>query len=192
MRVFNRFLVMLGAMLLTTVGVDAATVGGFPSRPIFQSVRLNNTSVLYFQDTYRVVKIADANVISNTTLASDSELQMPLSAGFYSFRCYIQFVSTVAATGYKYGFNYSGSLSPGNPKYLADGFVNLAAVNAAGAFAGFQSYPTIDTVANFARIEGSIQTTTAGTFAFQWAQATSTATNTTTVQGSNCIVSRLK
>jgi hypothetical protein len=135
-----------------------------------------------------VVKASDENRQSNTTLADDGALLVPLAANTnYIIRGEV-FYNTPTTADFKFSFNGPASPSLVNIAHFgvdADGTavgspgsdeaygVSTSATGAAGTFGWVKFSALIRNGAN------------AGNFAFQWAQNSSVASNTTVRAGSH-------
>lgn len=135
------------------------------------------------------IKPADTVLISTTTLTPDPDLQTnTLAVGRYSYELYLEFDSVAAGAGFKFTNDGSAVDARGNAQALAYGFVNAAAYGpkADPFYSTVVSYATVGTGANSNQViyKGSLLVGTPGTFGVSWAQATSTASNTTLRAGS--------
>ena len=119
----------------------------------------------------RAYKDADQEV-TNTTLDGDSELIVSLAAtASYHFRAVIFFLNDGAAEGYKCAL--SGTVGVGDLKAqisIYDDTTNSLAAFARVTALGSSVGAGLSSGSNFAVIEGTIESTTAGTFFIQFAQ----------------------
>ena len=110
---------------------------------------------------------------ATTTLNGDDELTVNLAASSkYQFEAKLFFLNDGAAEGYKVSIN--GTVGVADVKAQVSiyddtlntlvAFARIAALGGAGVGAGLSSG------SNFARVEGAIETTTAGTFLIEFAQ----------------------
>lgn len=138
------------------------------------------------------VKASDTARQSTTTLTADPDLSVPLFTGQYSFELFLLFDSVAAGAGFKFQSNGTAVDSRGTSPAGATGLVNAAAYGPKlESFVGATlSYATVGTAVDSNQVlyKGSLLISTAGTFGIQWAQAASTASNTTLRAGSylNC------
>lgn len=134
------------------------------------------------------VKAADTSRLSTTTLTADPDLSITLLTGQYSFELFMLFDSVAAGAGFKFQSTGTAVDSRGTSPADATGLVNAAAYGPKlESFVGSTiSYATVSTSAdsNGVLYKGSLLVTTPGTFGIQWAQAVSTASNTTLRAGS--------
>jgi len=134
------------------------------------------------------VKASDTQRISTTTLTADPDLQLTLLTGQYEYELFMLFDSVTAAAGFKFQSNGTAIDSRGTSPAGATGLVNAAAYGPKlESFVGATlTYATVGTAANSNQVsyKGSLLVSTPGTFGIQWAQGTSTASNTTLRAGS--------
>ncbi len=134
------------------------------------------------------VKAADTAIVSNATLTADPDLSVTLLKGQYSYELFMLFDSVAAGAGFKFSVNGTAVDSRGTSPADAQGSVNSAAYGPkVESFVGATiSYATVATGANGNGVlyKGSLLVSTAGTFGIQWAQNSSTASNTTLRAGS--------
>lgn len=135
------------------------------------------------------VKPSDTSRLSTTTLTADPDLVTNnLFVGQYAIELYLIFDSVASGAGFKFASTGTAVDSRAAMPALADGFVN-------GAAYGPKSDPFYGTTVAFASVstsangnqtlyKGSLLVGTAGTFGIQWAQNSSTASNTTLRAGS--------
>ena len=130
-----------------------------------------DTNALSVLSLLRDYKDADQEV-TDTTLVSDSELSVSLAAtASYHFRAVLFFLNDGAAEGYKCAL--SGTVGVGDLKAqisIYDDTTNSLAAFARVTALGSSVGAGISSGSNFAVIEGTIETTTAGTFLIQFAQ----------------------
>lgn len=145
--------------------------------------------------------VVTANTVRSSTavLAADPYLTYAIpAAGTYVVVIDLQAVAAVggATPGIQYQINFSGSVngSAGNA-FAAAGTMNGAPLSAAQSAFALNSTVTASlattSVSNITRIVGTIQLTSAGTLAFEWAQAVSSANATSVLQGSSMTVTRI-
>lgn len=120
-----------------------------------------------------LVEYKDADQeVTDTTLTSDSELNVVLAAtSAYQFRAAIFFLNDGAAEGYKCAL--SGTVGVADLKAqisIYDDTTNSLAAFARITSLGSSVGAGISSGANFAVIDGTIETSTAGTFIVQFAQ----------------------
>jgi hypothetical protein len=145
-------------------------------------------------------KTTNEDRASTTTLANDTDLVATLEANAtYQVQFYLHFAALDAArfkTAWATPSGASGSRSAVGPDQAAI----LSSTSSGGqgrwgvhAFTTACTYGTRDsaTAQCFGLEEGVVTTTSAGTLAIQWAQATSNATATRLASGSYLIVRRL-
>lgn len=134
------------------------------------------------------VKAADTARLSTTTLAADPDLSVTLLTGQYSYELFMLFDSVAAGAGFKFSSTGTAVDSRGTSPAGATGLVNAAAYGPKlESFVGATlSYATVGTGSNSNEVlyKGSLLVTTPGTFGIQWAQNSSTASNTTLRAGS--------
>ncbi|WP_407522676.1 hypothetical protein PDL71_15465 [Lacibacter sp. MH-610] len=123
---------------------------------------------------------------SDTTLANDTELVVPLSASnLYRVKFYVLLTTANAAMDYKFALNFSGTTTSfyAKVKYVPAGDVNenivvqnsiISSTSVAAATSGV-AYVEIDCI---------VDVLTSGSLGFQWAQDTSDAGNLTVLKGS--------
>ncbi len=152
-----------------------------------------NWKVLLYQyysatSTTYAVKAADTARQSTTTLTADPDLSVTLLTGQYSYELFMLFDSVAGGAGFKFSSTGTAADSRGTSPADATGLVNAAAYGPKlESFVGATlSYATVGTAAdsNGVLYKGSLLVTTPGTFGVQWAQAVSTASNTTLRAGS--------
>ena len=138
------------------------------------------------------VKATDTARLSTTTLTVDPDLQVGLYTGQYEYELFLLFDSVAAGAGFKFQSTGTAVDSRGTSPAVADGLVNAGAYGPKlESFVGAPiSYATVGTASdsNGVLYKGSLLVNTAGTFGIAWAQAASTASNTTLRAGSylNC------
>lgn len=135
------------------------------------------------------IKPADTVLISSTTLTPDPDLQSnALAVGRYTWEAFLIFDSVAAAAGFKWTNDGtaldSRTLSPA----IVSGFINGVTYGPKSEtpYGATLSYGTVSTGANSNMVlyKGSLLVSTPGTFGVSWAQAISTASNTTLRAGS--------
>lgn len=131
-------------------------------------------------------KTADESVISSTTLQNDDHLTVSLAASAkYWFKFWI-FTNNAGALG---GFKAALGGTVGVTSLKAQIEITDDTTNATAALARVTALSSavgagLGSGDNFTTIEGTIETSTAGTFLLQWAQNTSEASNTTVQRNS--------
>lgn len=134
------------------------------------------------------IKAADTARLSTTTLANDPDLQLTLLTGQYDYELFMLFDSVSAAAGFKFSVDGTAVDSRGTSPASTTGFVNAAAYGPKlESFVGATiTYGTVSNTSNSNQVlyKGSLLLTTPGTFGIQWAQGSSTASNTTLRAGS--------
>jgi len=132
-------------------------------------------------------KVGTTARISTTTRTSDPDLQLSVAAdALYELHLSAQFTSAAAAD---ISIGFSGPSGAGMQWEIAS--LELSATGFTGDLTGAYALGSAVTVAGLSPtgtpivISGFLDTaSTAGTLAFQWAQGTSTASNTTALSGS--------
>jgi hypothetical protein len=122
-----------------------------------------------------VPKTADEALQNDATLNNDTHLLFTYASGHYAFRIRVCFTAT-AAGDFKFGIAWSANLTRCNYKYgfiipgAAAGVNNLTTggIVASGASV---SVGGTGTTGGYVEIDGCFQASGAGTFNFQWAQA---------------------
>lgn len=141
------------------------------------------------------VKGLDTGRLSTTTLAADPDLQVTLSLGQYSYELFLLFDAVSAGAGFKFSADGSATDSRSTSPAVATGIVNASAYGPKlESFLGATiSYSTLGTGtdSNGVLYKGSLLVSGAGTFGIQWAQVSSTASNTTLRAGSYLAVTPL-
>lgn len=177
-------LILPGGSNITTTAGDAFIaefMGGGNWRVLFYqySVGVSVTSAIKATDTPR---------ISTATLANDPDLQITLNLGQYEYELFMLFDSVAAGAGFKFSADGVAVDSRGTSPSGATGFVNAAAYGPKlESFVGATlAYATVSTGLNSNQVsyKGSLLVSTAGSFGIQWAQNSSTASNTTLRAGS--------
>jgi len=145
-------------------------------------------------------KASITNRSSNTTLTADPDLQVPLAASsVYKVEAFLQIQARNPGTqGFQFDFSYSGTLNSGalfNGLTYAQAFgiINGAAYTELRGGLWTVSPLTYATcgLGDYLQITGNVFTTTAGTLALQWAQNSSSASNTGICGGSYLIATPL-
>lgn len=177
-------LVLPGGNNITTTAGDAF---------IAEFMGSGNWRVLIYQyalatSQTAAVKATDTARLSTTTLAADPDLSVTLLTGQYSYELFMLFDSVAAGAGFKFSSGGTAADSRSTSPAVATGQVNAAAYGPKlESFVGATiSYATVSTGVNGNGViyKGSLLVTTPGTFNIQWAQAASTASNTTLRAGS--------
>lgn len=134
------------------------------------------------------VKAGDTSRLSTTTLAADPDLSLTLLTGQYDYELFMLFDCVAAGAGFKFSSTGTAVDSRGTSPAVADGLVNAAAYGPKleSFVGGTIAYATVGTAtdSNGVLYKGSLLITTPGTFGIQWAQNSSTASNTTLRAGS--------
>ena len=135
------------------------------------------------------VKPADTQRISNAALTVDPDLvSNTLAVGKYAWEAYLIFDSVTAGAGFQWTNVGTAVDSRGVAPAIASGFVNAAAYGPKSEtpYGVTITYATVGAAANsnIVLYKGSLLVSTPGTFGVSWAQAVSTATNTTLRAGS--------
>ena len=184
-------MILPGATSIVTMAGDAA---------IFEYLGSGNWKCLIYQSVggqqNAKIKPADTQRLSTTTPTADPDLYTgTLGVGRYSYELYLLFDSVAGGAGFQ--FTNGGTLvdSRGVVPGLATGYVNGASVGplSSSFYSGSVSYATVSTGSNSNEVlyKGSILVSTPGTFGINWAQAVSTASNTTLRAGSYLITTLL-
>lgn len=120
-------------------------------------------------------KASSTTKTSTTTLASDTELQIALpTAGIYQVDAFLwlEKAAGTGAGGFKFTFDYSGTLSD----LIMGGFANVnATVSAIGPtdlYASNASFATLGAI-DLIQVSGVADVSDAGTLSLQWAQNSS-------------------
>jgi hypothetical protein len=141
----------------------------------------------YISATSGAVKAADT-ARQNNTLTADPDLSVTLLTGQYSYELFMLFDSVAAGAGFRFQSTGTAVDSRGTSPADATGFVNAAAYGPKlESFVGATlSYATVGTASNSNAVlyKGSLLVSTPGTFGIQWAQVSTTASNTTLRAGS--------
>jgi len=176
----------------------ALTVSGASNANVISATASGTGAALVansqIQDTWRAMRSSDSVITSNATLASDAVLTFSsLPAGSYEFTALIKFVgANTGAQGLKYAFAAGGTLT--SSFFVANGLVNTAP-STSGTFIAMTnaiSYTPINTTnGDGVLISGSFITSTAGSFAIQFAQNSSSVDSTTIKAGSRLEVRRI-
>ena len=152
-----------------------------------------NWRVLFYQylsatSATSAIKGADTSRLSTTTLTADPDLSVTLLTGQYSYELFMLFDSVAAGAGFKFQSNGTAVDSRGTSPAVADGLIAASAYGPKlESFVGSTvSYASVGTTSdsNGVLYKGSLLITTAGSFGISWAQAASTASNTTLRAGS--------
>jgi hypothetical protein len=135
------------------------------------------------------IKPGDTVQVSNTTLTADPDLvSNALAVGRYLWSAFLIFDSVAAGAGFKWTNGGSAVDSRGLAPANGLGFVNAGAYGPKSEtpYGNTISYATVGTGANSNEVlyNGSLLISTPGTFGVSWAQASSTASNTTLRAGS--------
>lgn len=139
-----------------------------------------------------VRKTAAESVASSTTLQDDDHLTIALQPGIYRFTFILE-ATWAASVGMKVSLACDATNAQVNAAVI---FSNSSGSTPSGwgyltTFAGTISHETYAGSNAPVLIEGALTLADAGTFNLQWAQATSSATNTTIEDGSRLFVERI-
>lgn len=167
---------------------------GFPASDAWWLAQVYNPlNYLYGQLPIEAYKAADLDRASTTTFTSDPDLQCTLAANsVYRVEFYLHFAALDAAR-FKTQWLVPASAG-GNRSAVGPDQAQILSVTSSGgqgrygvhAFSTACTYGTRDSGSSlcFGLEEGVVTTTTGGTLALQWAQATSNATATRLGAGS--------
>jgi len=132
-----------------------------------------------------ILKSADVSNTSNTTLASDADLQFSMLANTtYRISIFVEFEETVSQNN-DLKFALTGPASPTLVRGRYSGFAGNASTETVGHFSGYLGSTTLDggIGAGCVELELIVQNgANAGTFAFQWAPAGNTGGGGVTVR----------
>jgi hypothetical protein len=170
----------------------SSAAGTFQADP----VNVQNTAIPMAE----VVKASTTTRASTTTLTVDPDLSFFLSlAGTYKVELDIQITAGASGTtpGFSYEISFSGTLNSaaGNTFAVAGLFDSVGVSNSQAAVAlnspvtGIALGPS--GIQNIVRIAGTIQTTSAGTLSFLWAQNVSSSSQVSVVAGSDMTITRI-
>lgn len=139
-----------------------------------------------------VRKTAAENVASSTTLQDDDHLTIDLEPGIYRFTFILE-VTWAASVGMKVALACDATSAQVKAAVI---FSNASGSTPSGwgylsTFGGTVSHETYAGSNAPVMIEGVLTLADAGTFNLQWAQSTSSATNTTIEDGSRLFVERI-
>ncbi|MET7982516.1 hypothetical protein [Streptomyces sp. NPDC005281] len=179
---------------MTTRPTLTPATAGFPASDAWWLAQVYNPlNYLYGQLPVETYKTSDTTITSSTTFASDPDLQCTLAANsVYRVEMYLHFAALDAARfktqwlvpasatgnrsciGPDQGVILSGTSSGGTGRFGVHGFTTAS------------TYGTRDSASNLCAAieEAVVTTTTGGTLALQWAQATSNATGSKLGAGS--------
>ncbi len=154
------------------------------------------------QDTSIPVSLVEAvntSRASTTTLTADPYLTYAIpAAGTYRVEIDLQLTALAAGAtpGLAFQVNFSGTVngSAGNAFALVGGFDSVALTASQSSMAlGSTMDVSLGTtpISNTVRIAGTIQLTSAGALAVEWAQSVSSTNTTTMLQGSSMTVTRV-
>jgi hypothetical protein len=126
------------------------------------------------------------------TLAADASLTVTCPVGWYDVEAYLVFFeATLGTGGFQFDFN-GGTAVIASPSFAVNGFSTAAFSNAAttsiSTATAIATVGTSSTAPSWVRVKGTIQVTTAGTFAIRWAQASLLAADPTTLAAGSKIV----
>lgn len=136
-------------------------------------------------------KTNGTNRQSTTTLTDDPELSFVLPVGTYAMHAVVYGGSPPAA-GIKINFHFTGA-------FLITPFITVQQISDSNTLAPLLTTMNVDSFLNFTTSAANTMFTfdttyvvsTAGTYSFQWAQVTSTATNTALYAGSQMTAFKL-
>lgn len=171
-----------------------------PTYPQILAGRSIKASTLEQMLPVQLWKTANTDRPSQTTLADDPDLTTVLEANAtYRVIFYLHYAALDAAR-FKTAWTVPSGAIGGRTAIGADQGVILSATSSGGTGRwGFHNYSTVctygtrDSLANLCSAveEATLTTTSGGTLAIQWAQATSNATATRLAAGSSLRVERL-
>lgn len=136
------------------------------------------------------VKPGTTSIATNTTVANDPDLQIPIpTGGTYAIELWLNDASGTSAGGLKGQVAYSGTVTAGFWGMNGTGTtITTVKLTALGTTAELQSAQAGD--ANLL-ITGMLQCTNSGTLSFKWAQNSSSGTSSVVAAGSWMRVTRL-
>lgn len=176
-------------------GADITTSGGAGSNILAANTRVGTKS-LHATDRdddasasawTLVKKTADETITSDAALSNDAALTFAMAANkAYAVRVVVGFSTTAGAD---FACGVTGPSSPTAVALFCQSMIaggTGTVTQAAGSYAGSQMFPQSGVDGSgYAIFEGVVQNGgTAGTFALQWAQRNSDASNTTVLKGS--------
>ena len=183
---------------LYTIGADALRIGTNSTTAIdidtSQNVDVSVSGTVVGERMHRgpvAYKTADESVDNSTTLQDDDHLTTTLAASAkYNFKLYLFTNNAGAAEGIKVALGGTVGVTQLKAQVtIFDDTTNLIAALARVTALGSSVAAGLGTGDNFTTIEGSIETSTSGTFLLQWAQNVSGGGVTaTTVQRSSYMV----
>lgn len=152
----------------------------------FQTAPEGQEGVWKVQQGYRIIKLEDETITSDSTASNDTELQFEMDANtIYDIKLKVYFNS-----GTTPGFKYELS-GPASPTFVRIKRVSFPPGSSTPTYAIDTAYTASTAIVPVSEFGGHIdmeilvQNTIAGTFAFKWAQAFLTAPNTTVLAGSS-------
>lgn len=173
------------AQALVNTGTFPNDTTGDPLQLAFQKVNANFTE-LYADSPVLLtaVKPSTQTLASSTVLTNDTALTLSLPIGRFALQAFLNIANVAGATGFKFAFAFTGTLS--NGAYAQNGWINGAVTAAAlqNPVTNVTSYATTDTSGDWVEINASFLVTVAGTLTLQWAQNSSSASLTSMLQGS--------
>ena len=196
-RLWGKHQIFTAAPTTTTLLVGEIALG--------DGLGLGSTDVAYFNADGSTIttlsqtvissayKTADESVSSSITVQDDNHLSLSLAASTtYQFR-FVLFTNNVGAAE---GFRCTLGGTVGVTSLKAQISIYDDTANTLAAFAritalGSEIGSGLAAGNNMSFIDGSIETSTAGTFLLRWAQNVSGANNTTVERNSNLVVTRL-
>lgn len=180
-------ILVIGTNSITGISIGTDQIVDLPVGGTIVSERAHRGAAVY--------KSTDESINNSTTLQNDDELSVSLAASAkYWFRFYLFTNNAAALEGIKLGLNGTAGVSALKAQItIYDDTTN--AIVAFGRVTAFGSSVAagLSSGDNVSIIEGSISTSTAGTFLLQWAQNVSGggASATTVQAGSALVVVRL-
>jgi hypothetical protein len=178
-----------------TVGGNAAVVGNSTiggTLAVIGQTTLTGDTIARGMPVCRF-KAADT-ARQNNTLTNDPDLTYAIpTTGTYQVECMLEYDSVAAGAGFKFGFAFSGSIAGGATPGSIVGSVNAApyATPSSGMIGGTSIQTTVSTSANTQVVNFTTAVTAIGTLTLQWAQNSTTASNTTLRTGSYLKVTKL-
>ena len=159
---------------------------------------IRRISRLVFEESYdieiiKAYKDADTSRNTTTSPSADPHLSVTLAASTnYQFR-FVIFTNNVAGVE---GFRCEVDGTVGVTSMKAQIAIYDDTLNTLAAFARVTAINSpvgvvLSSGDNYTTIEGSIETSTAGTFALEWSQQVSGGNNTTVQRGSNLVVTKV-
>lgn len=135
---------------------------------------------------FPVIKEGDQNRHSTTTLADDSKLVAHFKQGKYNVRGHIPYSTANALMGFKYGFNYTGTVIEAavTVKYIVGGASGvIESVYTSSSLPTSQSITGATSGLGYIDFDIQLYLNDSGDFSFQWAQNTSNGSDLTVMNG---------